>query len=341
MTRLFERAVAPAVCADQHYLTADTISSCNNDNSPAAPSVLSRFAGIKSVLAGCALMAASCTASAASALSDISTAGALKNDTLQVTVAIAPPFVSITNNISDPAGIDIALIRELQRRTGFGLKQNAIDVTSFEAMMEMGKNGHSDILAGAISANADRARDFLLTPPYIYNSVCIVSRKGEDINTIAEVSGKTMAIQTGTKIEDMISAYPDIAVFATPSTFMNFYAVATGAADALITDEIIARAYIGLWPDANLEVSGRLPGTNSGMALMFKKDSPDSAILMAAYEEMIADGTVERIVHSELEKYFVRQVTDETGKRNLTSNGIPPQFMTIPENERPRNPDRS
>ena len=228
----------------------------------------------------------------------------LSNDTLVVSVSVAPPFVSITVDFHQPEGIDIALIKELQKRTGFKTMSDEMSLMTFNDMIESGRSGHSDIIAGAISATQERRMSYSVTEPYVYNSVCIVTRKGDNIDSLDDLNGRTFAYQTGTNIAALQSSNTNMKLYETSSTFMTFYAVARGKADALLVDEIIAREYIAKWPDANLQVAGKIPGSETGIALFFKKDSPRSKILQKVYQEMIDDGTVDNIVKEGLSQYF-------------------------------------
>lgn len=228
----------------------------------------------------------------------------LSNDTLVVSVSVAPPFVSITGDFHQPEGIDIALIKELQKRTGFKTMSDEMSLMTFNDMIESGRSGHSDIIAGAISATQERRMSYSVTEPYVYNSVCIVTRKGDNIDSLDDLNGRTFAYQTGTNIAALQSSNTNMKLYETSSTFMTFYAVARGKADALLVDEIIAREYIAKWPDANLQVAGKIPGSETGIALFFKKDSPRSKILQKVYQEMIDDGTVDNIVKEGLSQYF-------------------------------------
>lgn len=228
----------------------------------------------------------------------------LSNETLVVSVSVAPPFVSIKGDFHQPDGIDIALIKELQRRTGFKTYGDELGMMTFNDMIESGRNGHSDIIAGAISATPERRMEYSVTEPYVYNSICIVTRKGDNIESLDDLNNRTFAYQIGTNISALTNVNKNMKLYETSSTFMTFYAVARGHADALVVDEIIAREYIAKWPEANLQVAAKLPGSETGIALFFKKDSPRSKILQKAYQEMMDDGTIDSIVKDGLSQYF-------------------------------------
>lgn len=228
----------------------------------------------------------------------------LSNENLIVILAAAHPFVTIKDSFHHLGGLDVALINELQRRTGFKNKSGKYEIMSFGEMIQLGRAGLADVVAGAITSTEERGKYYTIAEPYVYNSVVIVTRAGDRIKSTEDLNGRTLAIQTGTNISGLTSKYPNIKTYETPSTFMTFYAVSRGLADALIIDEIIAREYIGSWPDCGLDVSAKLPDSEGGMALLFKKDSPYTAKLMKAYQQMIDDGTVKKLVEQELRVYF-------------------------------------
>ncbi|MCK0535964.1 MULTISPECIES: transporter substrate-binding domain-containing protein [unclassified Anaerobiospirillum] len=245
----------------------------------------------------------------------------MSNETLVVSFAVAPPFVTLRNSMNQPEGVDVALVKELQRRAGFKTESGQYDITSFNTMMELGMSGQADIVAGAITANKERAKYYSVSEPYVYNSAVIVTRKGEKVRSLDDLNGRIMAVQSGSNMTGLIGNR-NIRLFETPSNFMIFYAVSRGLADALVIDEIIAREYIAIWPDANLQVAATLPGSEGGIALFFKKDSPNSERLQRIYNQMMADGTVDRIVRKELKNFFDSQSAYAHERQNSKARSI-------------------
>ena len=266
------------------------------------------------------LSAAAMTVGAAALLAPASAQAELSSQNLLVTVSLAPPFVTIKHNINAPEGVDVALVKELQRRTGFTTDDGVYDLMSFGSMMELDRSGQADIVAGALTASEERARFYEMTEPYVYNSVCIVTRKGDNIENLDDLAGRTLAVQNGTDMSAIIGNI-SVNLHEEPTNFMTFYAVSRGLADALIIDDIIAREYIAVWPQANLQVSGYLPDSEGGIALFFKKDSPNSKVLKATFDQMMADGTVDRIVREELRNYFNSQSAHAQAHQASERNG--------------------
>ena len=228
----------------------------------------------------------------------------LSDKTLVIAVAVAPPFIDITDDFHKPKGVDVALIKELQKRTGFKTHKDEMAMMTLDEMVALGRSGKADIVAGALSATADRSAHYSVTKPYVYNSVCMVTRANDTIDDIKDLQNRTLAIQIGTNVTSIAAQNPGMHLYEVSSTFMTFYAVATGKADALLVDEIIALEYIKTWPNAGLKVAYRLPNTETGVALFFKKDSPISRELQKTYQDMLDDGTVDRIVRDELGAYI-------------------------------------
>lgn len=239
-------------------------------------------------------------------------ANELRGQSLSVAFAVAPPFVVLKNEFRRPEGLDVAIVKELQRRTGFSTQDDAYEVMSFDSIMTLGRVGKTDIVAGAISYTDERANYYDITPPYIYNHTCIVTRGTININSTDDLDGHTVAVENGIDISDLQKQNPTMKTHKVATTFMAFYEVARGMADALVVDEIIAREYIALLPkDAGLKVSAIIPDSKSGMALFFKKNSPHNKALMQAYYDMREDGTLEAIVNRELAHFISAKTSEE------------------------------
>lgn len=226
----------------------------------------------------------------------------LKGVKLTVAFSVAPPFSALRNDdLTTPSGIDVELVKELQRRTGFSLTGKGFDMMTLGEMMEQGQDGNIDIMGGGLTFNATRQELFDLVEPYVYNSLCIVSRAGNEVSSFDELSGRVLATVNGSNSSKFaLKQNPAILVNGKTSSFMTFFAVAREQADATVLDEIIAQEYMKTLPERGLKISAIVPNTRSGLTLMFKKNSPHNKILMATFEEMRRDGTVDRILQQHI-----------------------------------------
>ena len=61
----------------------------------------------------------------------------LANEELVVAFSIAPPFVIVDTDFENVRGIDVDIARELQKRTGFKLKNNRFDIMNFGELIDL------------------------------------------------------------------------------------------------------------------------------------------------------------------------------------------------------------
>ena len=202
-------------------------------------------------------------------------------------------------NFENAKGIDIA--RELQKRTGFKLKNNRFDIMNFGELIDLATIGNIDIAGGGITLNDYRAKKFNLLGPIVSSSSVVVVKDHQiKVNSLKDLQGHTVATEMGTTSADIIPPDSDIKVNlnANASLFMCFYSVATGQYDSLIADAPIAYDYVTGWKEGNLKLAFALPDTISNLGLLTTKNPKVSAAFQQAFNEMCQDGTVEKIVNA-------------------------------------------
>ena len=195
-------------------------------------------------------------------------------------------------------------MEELQRRTGFQVKNGRFDVLNFDDMLAESMERKIDIAGGAITLTRERCKNTVaIGPTYNSSVVVVVNKQNSDIKRVNDLKGRTIASEIGAEFNDLIdgtAAEDHIKLHETTTNFVAIYRVSRGMSDSLIVDEPVARDYIRRWGDSNLKISFALTEENSPMGLLLKKDSRVSKVLSDTYSEMEADGTVQRIV----EKYL-------------------------------------
>ena len=224
---------------------------------------------------------------------------------LDVGVSPAPPFVMIDSHFQDLAGIDVDIIRELQRRTGFKLKNNRFHIMGFGDLLDLAAKGKMDISGAGISLSAKREKIFTQSPATFRSHSVVVVPTSSTIKGRSDLPGKTLAAENGTDATDLVSedmaALIDIKHEAT--TFMTFYSVAAGHSDALITEAPMAQEVVDDWARGKLKIAYHIPDSDNDMGLMFKKDTAASKVLYDTFVQMREDGTIQKIVHNYLPNY--------------------------------------
>lgn len=224
---------------------------------------------------------------------------------LEVGVSPTAPFVVVGASSQEITGIDIDIIKELQRRTGFELANGRMHLANFSDIVEMGAAGKLDIATGAFTLTQERGKIFHQSVPTFRSHTVLVTNGSKGIKTINDMSGRTMANIAGAKFP--VTFDPNVErnmkIENQHSVFMTFYAVYKGDADAMLIDAPMAHDAINTWGKGRLQIADDIEGTDSDIGMMFKKDSKYSYILNEYLDQMRADGTVEKIIHKYLPGY--------------------------------------
>lgn len=229
----------------------------------------------------------------------------LLGEELDVGVAIAPPFVIADRGFNNLSGIDIELIYELQRRTGFSFTEDRIQLMNFGELLDIGEEGQLDITGGAISLTQERSTIFDLSESSCLSDSVAVVRNGSNITNVYDLLGRTIAVEVGTTAEEVLPTEiaQGVKIKHSATNFMQFYDVARGDADVMIVDHAVAVDYIKTWPDANLKVAFTIPQSEGAIGLLFKKNPRVAKHLAQAFKEMKEDGTVDEIVNRYIPNY--------------------------------------
>lgn len=224
---------------------------------------------------------------------------------LEVGVAPTAPFVVVGASLQEITGIDIDIIKELQRRTGFEIANDRLHLANFSDLVEMGSTGQLDIATGAFTLSEERGKIFHQSVPTFRSHTVLVTNGSKGIKTINDMSGRTMANISGAKFPVKFdpNVERNMKIKNEQSVFMTFYAVYKGDADAMLIDAPMAQDAINTWAKGRLQIADDIEGTESDIGMMFKKDSKYSYILNEYLDQMRADGTVEKIIHKYLPGY--------------------------------------
>lgn len=194
-------------------------------------------------------------------------------------------------------GFDIDLAREAAKRAGMEVEFKPIDWSAKEAEL----NGKRiDAIWNCFTINPEREKVIQFSKPYINNSQVVAVPVKSNIQTIADLKGKTVGVQddsTGSYLLDGKYAdlrkglkeykkYPDFAA--------AFLDIDSGRLDALVVDEILVRYYMKKAPDKYRVLKEDLGKEVVGVG--FRKDDKEfAARIDKVLDEMKKDGTCKKI----------------------------------------------
>lgn len=136
------------------------------------------------------------------------------------------------------------------------------------------KTHQLDILASA--SNTEERRQYLnFTSPYIEIDTVFVSRKNNQaINSLADLSGKIVALPKGTYIHELLAKTHNVSFLFVKSNQEALQAVSLSKADAYVGNLAVISYFMKKDLLTNLRIDSRLPTESSKISIAIRKDWP-------------------------------------------------------------------
>ena len=241
---------------------------------------------------------------AAASASEGAAASQVKDDnlkTLNVGSDLYPPFV-YSNEYGDIVGLDVDILTEALGRIGYKPKYQLID---WEKKKELLASGELDCVMGSFSMTG-REGEYRWAGPYLASRQVIAVDPESDIYTLADLDGRVVAVQSTTKPETIRLTHttqtgPQIKELYSFSdrSYLN-PALVEGLVDAIAAHESSLLTYEKDYGVTYRILSEPLLEVGLGTAFDINDTRGIDVKLTHAYQEMLADGTMERLVS----KYF-------------------------------------
>lgn len=196
-------------------------------------------------------------------------------------------------------GFDIDIATELLTRLGYQPEFQVIDWSMKETELE---NGNIDLIWNGYTITENRKEKVNFTQSYLDNKQIIVTMADSDINSKADLAGKTVAVQKES------SAYEAVMADAKAASELNggepvqfdtnndaFMDVEAGRSDAIVVDEVLARYYIKLRGAEQYKILSEDFGSEQYGIGVRKSDTEFLAEIDAELTEMKNDGTFDEL----------------------------------------------
>lgn len=214
------------------------------------------------------------------------------DDNPEITIAINNdwPPMDFVDSFGNSQGIGVDFIKAINERLEGRLK---IMPGSWADIYEQVKNKQLDALMD-ITPKKEREPHFNFTKPYVNIPHVIIAREDDNYyNSILELNGKTIAVESGFYIKTVLAEkYPEIQVREYASTSDALDAVAKGEADAYAGNRAVASYIIKTELLNNLQIQGKLTITSSINSIGVRKDWP---ILATILDKILASLSQEEI----------------------------------------------
>ena len=221
--------------------------------------------------------------------------------TLNVGSDLYPPFV-YSDEYGETVGLDVEILTEALARIGYKPKYQLID---WEKKKDMLASGELDCVMGSFSMTG-REDEYRWAGPYLASRQVAAVDPESDIYTLADLEDKVVAVQSTTKPETILlnrlnENVPQIKELYSFSdrSYLN-PALVEGQVDAIAAHESSLLTYEKDYGVTYRILNEPLLEVGLGTAFDINDARGIDVKLTRAYQEMLADGTMERLVS----KYF-------------------------------------
>jgi len=207
------------------------------------------------------------------------------------TIGTYPPF-SFIDKKGYLAGFDIDLMNAIAAKEDF--KIHGV-MTDFEALLEGMAEGKFDMAIGAISITEERQKDMLFSEPYFaIAQVVTVRQDNTTITGLDSLTGKVVAVETGSTSAAIVSELPGVIVRSFADLAAGWDGLQIGIIDAVVSDNTIASYYVSKYPDQLKIVGEPFSPENYGIAVA--KNKPELlAKINAGLQAVKSEGLLEQL----------------------------------------------
>ena len=207
------------------------------------------------------------------------------------------------NNDSTPTGIDVDIATEAFARMGYAVRLEIID---WEQKTNLVESGAIDCIRGCFSMDV-REQLYRWGGPYMGSRQVVAVNAASSIETLADLAGKTMMVQSTTKPEEIFLAGTDPRIpqfgelLSTEDRSIQYAMLNCGYVDAIAAHEAAILQYMQDCT-ANFRILEEpLLVTGIGEAFALNDTRGLDSQLTDTLAQMRADGTLERIIGRYLE----------------------------------------
>ena len=213
-----------------------------------------------------------------------------------------PPFMDLDNN-GNPTGIDVDILEEAFDRIDYDIRFVTI---SWENKDDLLKSKDIDCVTGGFTING-REDDYLWIGPYMNSNQVIVVNKGSGIDSLNDLNGKTIAVQSSGTAETILlersnSNIPeDIQILSYEDNMLLFAALNSNYIDAFVADEPVVVQYMKDYETNFVILDEPLINASVGTAFALDGDAELCQKANDAIDEMKKDGTLQEIIENYLD----------------------------------------
>lgn len=203
-------------------------------------------------------------------------------------------------------GFDLDLAKEVASRLGMEFVAQPIAWDSKDQEL---KTGNIDCIWNGFTITDDRVDKYTWSDPYMENAQVVVVKNGSGITSLADLAGKTVAVQKDSSALEALNDNPDLTatfgeVVELDSYLQSMMELEVGSVDAIVMDEIVARYEIQTSGKDFAVLDEAVATEQYGVGFLLGNTALRDDV-QKTLEEMAADGTTAKIS----EKWFGTDIT--------------------------------
>ncbi len=223
---------------------------------------------------------------------------AAKDDTVitMATSADFPPYEYYEND--EIVGIDIEIMNAVCEKIGMTLEPQDM---SFDSVIGAVQTGKTDIAMSGITITEDRKNMVNFTIPYTSTAQSIIVVKGGEITKKADLEGKKIGVQINTTGDTQVTEeYGDDFVDRYQNGALAVESLKNGKVDCVVIDGEVAKALAST--NDNLEIISDAYSIEEYAIALAKDNTELLEKIDGALEELLADGTIDKIMDKYIEE---------------------------------------
>lgn len=208
------------------------------------------------------------------------------------TSADYPPYAFVDTKTNQVVGFDIDVAQEVVKRIGkkFEIKDIPFATLIFDLLAD-----DIDIIAAGMTPTARRSRGVLFSQKYFQADplVIITKKSNQVIDSIKQLQGKTVVVNTGYTADLYLSDKPDIELVRLKTPAESFMALQSGTVDAFVCAKSSLVPFLKKHNSADFSMTV-LPDTGDDYALAVGKHNHNMLEQVnKALDAMKQDGTLQ------------------------------------------------
>lgn len=190
-------------------------------------------------------------------------------------------------------GFDIDLITEIAKRLHKDLE--LVDMP-FDALIPAMQVGSIEMIAAGITPTPERQKNMIFTKPYLTSDqLVIVSPASKPLATIAELTGKNVAVNEGFTADYYMANINGPVLMRLATLIESFLALQSRQADALVSTRNAIQPFIEKFGTNAFNVTP-IEGATDTYALAISKHNPELLEpVQKALDEMDTDGALAKL----------------------------------------------